>query len=63
MALDAIDLYQFYGALRNPQNSENPLMNIVSRYPGAGSIEKANNCIVAYSHNDTQNCTAPPTRT
>jgi hypothetical protein len=36
MALDAIDLDHFYDVLRNPQNSENPLMYIVSRFPGAG---------------------------
>jgi len=58
MPFDAVYLYHSYVVLRDPQNSENPLMNVVRSYPGACKIEGAYYSIVfsAISTHKTLHC-------
>jgi len=54
MPFNAVYLYHSYVVLRDPQNSENSLMNVVCSYPGSCKIEGAYHSIVAFCHVDKQ---------
>ena len=62
MPFNAVYLYHSYFVLRDPQNSKNPLMNVVRSYRGACKIERAYHSIVAFCHFDTQNTSLHPIR-
>ena len=59
MPLDSINLDHLYFVLWEPQNGEDPLVNIISSYPGARRIKRAHHFIVAFCHNYTKYFTAP----